>query len=302
MNMRIAILSDGGAVAVSEALTQAGYEPLLHAPDAGLGAWLAEMEPAAALFAFEGARPAGLEELLELAGIPYVGASAAACRAAADLPLVAETTAAWHADAYGDAHWPRCVRITAAALACDAAGQALSMAVERIPGGYPLCVKGAHDAPATCNDFAELLDAVRAACERDGSADVVEPVEGARLAVTVLGEDDRSYALPPAALTSDGAWQAPADAALLAADPAEAEAIRAEVERAALEVHCACGCRDVSVVTVVWDGACAQVLGLDAAPSISGTGPIEASLAAAGIGLAPALDALLDTAIGRGSW
>lgn len=71
----------------------------------------------------------------------------------------------------------------------------------------------------------------------------------------------------------------------LSADEAEAQAIRAEIERAALEVYRAYGARDLGRVDMIWDGAQARVLEIDVSPGMTERSLFPAACEAAGLTL-----------------
>ena len=140
---------------------------------------------------------------------------------------------------------------------------------------------------------------------------IEEWVDGVELSVFVLGEGDDSFALPPvevvardgrydtdARLAKDGArFFAPVRQQSLSIDEYEAQAIRSECERAALEAHCAYGCRDFSRVDMVWDGARAKVLEVGVAVDLGEGRPFDLAVRAAGLSVGAVVCAALDRAV-----
>ncbi|MFR3091338.1 MAG: hypothetical protein ACLTMP_06050 [Eggerthella lenta] len=80
---------------------------------------------------------------------------------------------------------------------------------------------------------------------------------------------------------------------LLSNDEADAQAIRAEIERAALEVCRAYQVRDLARVDLVWDGAQARVLEVDVSPSLAESSPFSLACEASGLSLSGVLNELV---------
>ena len=86
---------------------------------------------------------------------------------------------------------------------------------------------------------------------------------------------------------------APVRPASLSNDEADAQAIRAEIERAALEVCRAYQVRDLARVDLVWDGAQARVLEVDVSPSLAESSPFSLACEASGLSLSGVLNELV---------
>ena len=83
----------------------------------------------------------------------------------------------------------------------------------------------------------------------------------------------------------------------LSTDPAEAQAIRAEIERAALEVYRAYNVRDFGRVDLIWDGAQARVLEMDVSPGMTEYSMFPAACRGAGLTMPKVLDELVHAAL-----
>ena len=86
----------------------------------------------------------------------------------------------------------------------------------------------------------------------------------------------------------------------LAADEGQAQAIRAEIERAALEVYRAYDMRDLGRIDLIWDGAQARVMETAVVPGMTATSLFPMACRAAGLSLPAVADALVNAAFERG--
>lgn len=294
--MKVAVLM-GGASALREkslasgkrlctALTEQGHEVVPLDTTANLARILREERPDivfSALLGVEGESGA-VQELLQFLDIPCVGASSQTARDAWDRGVLDGVLDGYRGALGGTmtATWAPGIRLSRTAVEGMGADAVLDLASERIPGGYPLCVKPAHRslgmAPYRVESADELKQAVSAALIVDRAVVVQQWVEGVALRVFLLGEGLESFVLPPverefavaasepqnagkpASLEATAAWHAPVRLASLSADESDAQAIRSEIERAALEAYLAFGMRDLGQVDLVWDGAQARVL------------------------------------------
>ena len=132
-------------------------------------------------------------------------------------------------------------------------------------------------------------------------------IEGVEMAVSILGEGWDAHALPPveivpktglydtaARLDADAVdFYAPVRLESLSHDEAQAQAIRAEIERAALEVYRAYYLRDLGRIDVMWDGAQARVIETNVSPGMTELSLFPAACAAAGLSLSGVLDRLV---------
>lgn len=255
-----------------------------------------------------------IQSLLEFLDIPYVGSSAEVCRTTSDkslLPAHMQTCC----DFSGEqtvASWPCGFCLSKTAFEELGAFDAIDLFDQRVPGGFPLAVKpacgglayGVHKA----SNKEELRDALRDAFTFDDEVIVQQWVEGIEVAVCVLGSGWDAHALPPveivprkglyltdARLGSNAVdFFAPIRLASLSQDEATAQAIRSEIERAALEVYRAFGMEGYGRVDLIWDGAQAQVLEMDVAPSLAERSLFSSACEAAGLSIPAVLDRLVE--------
>lgn len=311
--MKVAVIVDvvsdsadaKGGQAACEALRKAEHEVVCLPADANLASALTASRPDVALVALGGraVRDGGIQSLLDVLDIPYAGSSATTCRIAGDASLLAsalQAAAALDGQA-PTAPAPAGFLLTAGALHAWGGVDAVCAAcAERVPGGYPLVVRAAHGAdPAgqEAANAAELASALGGIADAGEDALVEQLIEGVELDVAVLGSGWDAYALPPveSCLREDGSVEltAPVRMTSLAADEATAQAVRAEVERAALEAYRALGLEDVGCISMVWDGAQVRTRSVDPMPSFAEDAPLSAALAASGLSLAGVLDRLV---------
>ena len=200
------------------------------------------------------------------------------------------------------------------------AATALDLVADRVIGGYPVCVKPAHGGSALgvhkVESQDELGEAVLDALSFDEAVNIEQWVDGVELSVAILGTGWDAYALPPVEIVAregeffDAAARMRNDAveffcpvrpASLSPDEATAHAIRAEIERAALEVYRAYGARDLGRVDLVWDGGAARCFELDVSPGMTPHSLFPMACSAAGLTLPKVLDTLVEEAYARGA-
>ena len=301
---------------IISALEEAEHTPVAVDVSEDLVATLRAERPDACIVAVPGkaGEDGTLQGLLDFLGIPYVGSCAEVCRTVADKSLLpAQMQAA--CDFSGEqtvASWPKGFCFSKAAFDELGAFDALDLFEDRVPGGYPLAVKPA------CGGLAygvhkvaskeELRDALRDAFTFDDEVIVQQWVEGVELSVCVLGSGWDAHALPPveivprkgldlteARLGSNAVdFYAPVRLESLSHDEATAQAIRSEIERAALEVYRAFGMEGYGRVDLIWDGAQAQVLEVDVAPSLAERSIFSAACEASGLTVPAVLDRLVE--------
>lgn len=261
-------------------------------------------------------RSGSIQSLLDLLEIPWVGSEAAVCRSAWNKDELAHVLAEAAVREDFDARTPYAEYLEASCFLELGAAAALDLLERRIPGGYPFVVQPARGTEArVVANTAELGEAIHAALGLDDTVIVREWIEGVHLSVGILGDADDLQVLPPVEVvrgertvldeelgigdtTTD--YFAPVRLASLSDDVAQAQAIRSEIERCALDAYLACGCRDLGCVDLIWDGARARVLAVDAAPAMGPGDLIPLACEAAQIPLADALDALVSIAVERG--
>jgi D-alanine-D-alanine ligase len=301
--MNVAILAeradDALAAQLSQELRQSGHQVAVVPFDGDVLASLRHGCPEVCLLALSDERAArgDVQELLELLGLPYVGSCSAACydlRDRAQLPMRFGSIAALSGQEVAVA-WPTSLTLSRESFEALGAEAVSQLVGDRIPGGFPVAVKPSRVGiqPTRKVDSAtELLQALETVFGAADEALIQQWVEGVKLSVAVLGTGWDAYALPPVELAETPI--APVRWTSLAADEADAQAIRSEIERAALEIHNAFGLEDWSCVEVVWDGAQPHVLGVSAAPSLAEGSLLRCACDAAGLTMAGLLDRLVD--------
>lgn len=254
-----------------------------------------------------------IQSLLEFVGIPFVGSPASVCQRTWNKDSLHSEMATYRAIT-GDAplaSWPQGLYIARDAFKDMGAATALDLVEQRVLGGYPVAVKPAHGGSAMGVHRVESIDnlgeAILDALSFDEAVVIEQWVEGVEMAVSVLGTGWDAYALPPveivpkegffgtAARIEPGAveYLAPVRPSSLSDDEGSAQAIRAEIERAALEVYRAYNVRDLARVDLIWDGAQARVLEVNVSPGMSERSLFAAACEAAGLTLPRVLDELI---------
>lgn len=254
-----------------------------------------------------------IQSLLEFLDIPFVGSPAAVCRKTwnkAVLPSVIEGYRAVEQTSDAAA-WPQGICIARDAFKDMGAATALDLVEQRIPGGFPFAVKPACGGSAMgvhrVEKVEDLGEAILDALSYDAEVIIEQWVDGVEMAVSILGEGWDAHALPPveivprsglytteARMSADGVeFFTPVRPASLSSDEASAQAIRAEIERAALEVYRAYGVRDLGRVDLVWDGAQARILEVDVSPGMTELSLFPAACSAAELSLPAVFDSLV---------
>lgn len=244
-----------------------------------------------------------IQEMLELLDIAYVGSSAQACRAVSDISALsfAVEQSFEMAEERINATWPTYHVFGRSEFEMLDQADAFDLVAETLPGGYPVMVVSATPdgttPPQAVNTVAELRDALEAQVKAGNRAVVYPLVEGVALTVCLLGSGWDAFVLPAVELsryqgtqeandaTEKATCYAPVRLESLSADQADAQAIRAEIERAALDVYAASGMRDWGSVDMIWDGARAQVVGVHSIPSLLPEAPFAHACEAVGLTL-----------------
>lgn len=315
--MKVALIVDNEqssasrAQEITQALQQNSHEAVVYTADASLADRLLAGNCDVAFVACAGVsgQAGEVQALLDLLGIPYAGSYAEVCRLVADHALVSAQIAAlcMSADGYGTVGLPEGFFLSATALQAWGVQDVLQVCNERIPGGFPLCVKPitpCDTAPACMVVESEeaLCAAVDALAKQGCGAFVQQWVEGVNVSVSVLGSGWDAYALPPveveraslAASTSSAGepseMYAPLRWQSVAGNEAEGQGVRADIERAALDVYRALGLKDFGQVDLVWDGAQACIVGVSACPDLTSGSLFAKASSVPGISLAGILD------------
>ncbi|MDR3136983.1 MAG: D-alanine--D-alanine ligase [Coriobacteriales bacterium] len=284
----------------------------------------------------KGGEDGTIQALLEYLNIPYVGSSSAACRVAwnkANLPHALcsyRSRSGWltvEQEKGGDttqaaldeapASWPSAISLATSSFTEMGAAGALGLMEQRIAGGYPLAVKPARGGSAMGVhkvDSAEGLGtAVLDALSFDTAVLIEKWVSGIELAVAVVGNGADARALPPVEIAPHRPffdtearqdanlvnYYCPVRASSLAANQNRAHQIRQLIEAAALEVHLALGCRDLSRIDMIWDGSRVQVLEANVSPGMTEHSLVPMACAAAALPFGAFVEELLNQAIRR---
>ena len=325
MGLKIAVLAGGtfeperSVVAANDviaALKEAEHEPELVMVDGGLVDTLSRSQPDVAINCLRGAdgESGDIQGALEAANVPCVGSSAAVCRRAYDKAGLAEALQAYHnlTEDVTTAVTAQSLTLSRRAFGAWGAEAVLSQVESRISSGYPLCVKPASASAAQgvrrVENAEQLSEALHEALKLADRALVQQWVEGVEISVCILGSGWDAHALPPveivprkglyltdARLGSHAVdFHAPIRLESLSQDEATAQAIRSEIERAALEVYRAFAMEGYGRVDLIWDGAQTQVLEVDVAPSLAERSLFSAACEAAGLSVPAVLDRLVE--------
>ena len=297
---------------VLDALRSAGVEADLRDADASLlgvlagdgGPGLPDRPYDAVLVALHGGagEDGALREVLDLAGVPHVGSSAAACRIAWDKPTAKALLLRAGLTTPASAVLPH------AAFRELGAASVLERLVARL--GLPLMVKPARGGSALgCSrvDGPDELPAAMVSCFSYGEAALMEQlVTGTEVAVTVLDTGNGPQALPaveivPLSGVYDYTARYTAGATQFFAPARLGEVSAAAVAQAAVAAHTALGLRDLSRVDAVVDAdGRVQVLEVNTSPGMTETSLLPMAVDAAGLSFGRVLRTLLEQAADRG--
>lgn len=275
--------------------------------DAGLLDHLATSPYDAVFVALHGSagEDGALREVLDLAGVRYVGSTPTACRAAWDKPTAKAVLRA------AGLATPDAVTLPHATFRELGAGAVLARIHGRL--GLPLMVKPARGGSAlgcTAVSDAGALPSAMVTCFSYGEAALVERfVTGTELAVSVLDTGDGPVALPavqirPLSGVYDYAARYTAGATEFVAPADLPTEVAAEVARVAVAAHAALGLRDLSRVDLVVeqgvDGPEAvQLLEVNVSPGLTETSLLPMAVGAAGLSFGEVLRDLLQQAARR---
>jgi D-alanine-D-alanine ligase len=289
---------------VAEALREVGVEAEERDADAGLLQALSDDPPAAVFIALHGAagEDGAIRGVLDLAGIPYVGADPVACWRAWDKPAAKATMIA------AGLTTPPAVALPHATFRELGAPLVLDRIADRL--GLPLMVKPARGGSAlgatVVRDRADL-PAAMVTCFSYGDTALVERfVAGTEVAVAVIDRGNGPEALPAVEIVPDGGvfdYAARYTAGRTEYfTPARLDpAVAAAVASAAARAHEVLGLREVSRVDLVVDTEGApHVLEVNVSPGMTETSLLPMSVLAAGLELGDLCRDLLARAVARG--
>ena len=255
-----------------------------------------------------------IQSLLEFLEIPFVGSPAHVCHRSWNKDALHSSLIKYRlisGETDGIASWPPGVFIAADAFKSMGAATALDLVESRIPGGYPVCVKPAHGGSALgihrVDSQEELGEAILDALSYDDAVNIEQWVEGVELAVSIIGTGWDARVLPPVEIVPRRGWfdaesrldhdlvdfYCPVRWESLWSNESEAQAIRAEIERAALEVYRAYGVVDLGRIDMIWDGGAARCFEVDVSPGMTNHSLFPEAVRAAGLTLSEVLDELV---------
>lgn len=334
MSLKVAVLMGGQSFErefslesgklVCDALTQAGHKVVPLDTTKELVPTLRSEKPDVVYNALHGkhGEDGTIQSLLEFLGIPFVGSPASVCHRAYNKDALHSSLAKYReiTGDVGNASWPQGIFISKDAFLEMGAVTALDLVPERVIGGFPVAVKPAHGGSALgihkVENQEQLGEAILDALSYDNAVNIEQWIGGVELAVSILGNGWDAHVLPPVEIVakntfydSDARLNAdqvdffcPVRPASLSQDPAEAEAICAEIERAALEVYRAYSVRDLGRIDMIWDGAQAKCFEVDVSPGMTSRSLFPTACKAAGLTMPAVLDQLVSTAAGRAAF
>jgi len=289
---------------VAEALRDAGVEVEERDADAGLLPALHEARPdcVVPLLHGETGEDGALREVLDLVGIPYVGAGPSACRAAFDKPIAKTVVER------AGLRTARSVTLPHETFRELGAGAVMELLVASV--ALPLIVKPTRGGSAlgctVVRDAATLPGAMVDAFAYGDTALVEQLVEGTEVAVPVVDTGEGPQALPAVEIRPDGGvydytarYTAGSTEFIVPAKLSDEAA--AECARVAVLAHEALGLRDLSRSDLMVD-ADGQVwfLEVNVAPGMTETSTVPLAVAAAGLELGPLVADLVRAAVRRG--
>ncbi|MCU1614268.1 MAG: ddlB [Frankiales bacterium] len=282
---------------VEEALVRAGLDAELRDADAELLPGLAAAPADAVFIALHGAtgEDGALRAVLDLAGVPYVGSPAAACRLAWDKPAAKSVAGS------AGVTTPDWVALPHSTFRELGAGAVLDLIVARL--GLPLMVKPASGGSALGAQKVtrvEDLPAAMVSCFAYGDTVMVERfVDGVELALSVVDLGEGPQALPAVEIAPESGvfdytsrytpglteYHAPARID---------DVVAARAAELAVRVHRALGLADLSRTDAIVD-ADGQVhfLEVNVSPGMTQTSMFPMAVEAAGYDLGEVLASLL---------
>lgn len=334
MGLKVAVLMGGSSFErdfslnsgknVCDALEQAGHKVIPLDTTKDLVPTLRSEKPDVVYSALHGkhGEDGTIQSLLEFLGIPFVGSPASVCHRSYNKDALHSSLAKYRdiTGTGGEASWPQGIYLAKDAFQQMGAATALDLVPERVAGGYPVAVKPAHGGSALgvhkVHDEEMLGEAILDALSYDNAVNIEQWIDGVELSVSILGTGEEAYALPPVEIIAKGQFFdaaarldselvdfiCPPNPESLSADPAVAEGIRSEVERAALEVYRAYSVRDLGRIDMIWDGAQAKCFEVDVSPGMTNNSLFPLSCEAAGLSMPAVFDQLVTTAAGRAAF
>ena len=295
-------INSGGQVV--EALTRAGVDAEMHDADAELLPGLASSPVDAVFIALHGAtgEDGALRAVLDLAGVPYVGSPAAACRLAWDKPAAKSVVRT------AGVSTPDWVALPHSTFRELGAGAVLDLIVARL--GLPLMVKpasGGSSLGVQKVSRVEDLPAAMVSCFAYGETVMVERfVDGVELALSVIDLGNGPEALPAVEIAPESGvfdytsrytpgmteYHSPARVS---------DEVAARAAEVALRVHEVLGLAGLSRTdAIVTPDGEVQFLEVNVSPGLTETSMFPMAVEAAGYGLGDVLGRLLARAATEG--
>jgi D-alanine-D-alanine ligase len=299
---RAVSINSGGQVV--EALTRAGVDAELHDADAELLPGLAAAPADAVFIALHGAtgEDGALRAVLDLAGVPYVGSPAAACRLAWDKPAAKSVVRS------AGVSTPDWVALPHSTFRELGAGAVLDLIVARL--GLPLMVKpasGGSSLGVQKVTRVEDLPAAMVSCFAYGDTVMVERfVDGVELALSVVDLGEGPEALPAVEIAPESGvfdytsrytpglteYHAPARVS---------EEVAARAAAVALQVHQVLGLAGLSRTdAIVTPDGEVHFLEVNVSPGLTETSMFPMAVEAGGYTLGDVLGRLLERAAHEG--
>jgi D-alanine-D-alanine ligase len=288
---------------VAEALRSLDMDVEVRDADASLLAALSADPPDAVFPLLHGAagEDGAIRDVLELLGVPYVGATPDACRIAWDKPTAKAVVRA------AGLRTPASVALPKETFHDLGAAAVLDRIVARL--GLPLFVKPSRGGSALGSGLvreAADLPAAMVGCFAYGETALIErSVSGTEVAVSVIESENGPAALPPVEIvTADGRYdyaaRYEAGATELIAPARLTPAASAAVTQAATTAHRALGLRDLSRTDLIVDASgTAYFLEVNVAPGMTETSLLPVALTAAELDLGAVSRGLLARAVSR---
>ena len=288
---------------VAEALRGIGVEVEEREVDAGLLPALTADPPACVVPMLHGetGEDGAIREVLELLGLPYVGATPDACRISFDKP-VAKTVAG-----AAGVRTPESVCLPHETFRELGAAAVMDSLVATL--GLPLMVKptrsGSALGCAVVRDRADLPSAMVNAFAYGPVALLERFVEGAEVAVAVIDDGQGPRTLPLVGIEPDGGVydytaRYTAGSTEFVVPAKVSDEATAECERVALAVHEAFGLRDLSRSDLIVDAdGVVWFLEVNVAPGFTETSTVPLAVQAAGLELGEVIASLVRSATSR---
>lgn len=290
---------------VSEALRHAGVAVEERDVDATLVTDLLANPPACVVPMLHGdsGEDGAIREVLELLGVPYVGAGPEACRCAFDKPVAKSVVRR------AGIHTPHAVTLPHETFRELGAGAVMDAIVGHL--GLPVIVKPVKSGSAlgcsVVRTRAELPGAMVGAYAYGDTALVEHYLTGVEVAVPVLDLGDGPQSLPAVQIKADGGVydytaRYTAGTTEFVVPAPLADRVLEEAARVAVTAHTALGLRDLSRSDlIIDDDGVVWFLEVNVAPGMTETSTVPLSLEAAGLDVGEVCARLVTAARTRGS-